>query len=76
MKFEIELTEAETKAMNFICSDVTEWIQNAASNRARIAMQEIFDMEVARMVLDPSIESMPTNIEEVVLAANLDEEDS
>jgi hypothetical protein len=71
MKFEIELNEAEVKAMNCVCSDITEWIQKAASNRARIAMQEIFEREVQRMVSDPTITEIPADIEAVVLSADI-----
>ena len=41
MDYTITLTEAETKAMEYISTDVDEWITNAATNRARIAIDEI-----------------------------------
>lgn len=71
MKIELELTEAEAKAMSFVCADIKEWAQNALSNRARIAMQEVFDREVARMVSDPTTNAIPASIEEVVLRAQI-----
>jgi len=80
MKYEIELNEAEVKALSYVAYDPREWIQNAASNRARIAMEEIFQLEVARMLADPSITEIPADREAVVLAANIisakDREDS
>lgn len=69
MEYTITLTEAEAKAMSFICADVQDWIQNAASNRARIAMQEVFEREVQRMIADPTTTAIPADIETVVLGA-------
>jgi hypothetical protein len=71
MKYEIELNEAEVKALSYVAYDPREWIQNAASNRARIAIEEIFQLEVARMLADPSITEIPADREAVVLAANI-----
>ena len=41
MDYNITLTEAQQKAMEYIATDVDEWITNAATNRARIAIDEI-----------------------------------
>ena len=41
MDYTITLTESEQKAMEYIAADVDEWITNAATNRARIAIDEI-----------------------------------
>ena len=38
---------------------------------ARIAMDEIYDMEVACMTADPTITSIPADKEAVVLAADI-----
>ena len=37
----VTLTDAEEKAMEYAAASVSEWIDNAAHNRARIAMDEI-----------------------------------
>ena len=37
MDYTVTLTEAETKAMEYVAADVQDWIDNAATNRARIA---------------------------------------
>jgi len=71
MKYEIELNEAEVKAISYVAYDPHEWIQNAAAERARIAMEEIFQLEVARMLADPTITEIPADREAVVLAANI-----
>jgi hypothetical protein len=71
MKYTITLTEAQDKALLYVAYDVQEWIQNVASERARIAMEEIFQLEVARMLADPTITEIPADREAVVLAANI-----
>jgi len=69
--YTIELTDAETKAMEYVAFSVQDWADNALQNRARIAMDEIYDAEVARMTADPDITSIPADKEAVVLAADI-----
>lgn len=71
MEYTIILTDAEKKALDYVAYDTQEWIQNAASERARLAMEEIFQLEVARMLADPTITEIPADREAVVLAANV-----
>ena len=71
MEYIITLTDAEKKALDYVAYDPQEWIQNAASERARLAMEEIFQLEVARMLADPTITEIPADREAVVLAANI-----
>jgi len=69
--FTVELTDAELKALAFVAFDPQDWIDNAVHERCRIAMEEIFNMEVQRMLQDPSITEIPADREAVVLAANI-----
>lgn len=39
--YTVTLTDAEDKAMQYAAASVSEWIDNSAHNRARIAMDEI-----------------------------------
>lgn len=71
MDYTITLTEAEDKALAHVAFDIQEWIQNAAKERARIAMEQIFQDEVTRMVADPTITDIPADIEAVVLDADI-----
>lgn len=71
MEYTVILTEAQNKALAYVAADPSEWIQNAASERARIAMEEIFQMEVRRMLSDPEIKEIPADKEAVVLAADI-----
>lgn len=71
MEYLIKLTEAENKALAYVTADPHEWIQNAASERARIAMEEIFQKEIQRMIADPNVTEIPADREAVVLAADI-----
>lgn len=70
-EYTITLNEAEAKAMAYVAYSPEDWIQHAASERARIAMEEIFEIETRRMLADPSVKSIPADREAVVLAAEL-----
>jgi hypothetical protein len=69
--FTVTLTDAELKALAFIAYSPQDWINNVVHERCRIAMEEIFTTEVARMVADPTTTSIPANREQVVLNANI-----
>ena len=45
--YTITLTDSERKAMEYIAVDVDYWITNAATNRARIAIDEIVSLNTA-----------------------------
>ena len=69
--YTITLTDAQVKAMEYVAFSVQDWADNALQNRARIAMDEIYNEEVARMTADPTITSIPADKEAVVLAADI-----
>lgn len=69
--FTIELTDAELKALAYVAYDPHEWMVNAVKERCRIAMEEIFQNEVARMVQDPDVKEIPADRETVVLSADI-----
>jgi hypothetical protein len=70
-KYTITLTDSENKAMEHIAYSVQEWIDNAVKNRARIAKEEIYNVEIERMNADPSIDTIPANLDQVVLDADI-----
>ena len=45
--YTVTLTDTEKTAMEFIAFDVDDWITNAATNRARIAIEEIIALNTA-----------------------------
>ena len=71
MKITVTLTDAQYKALAYVAVDPKEWVQNAASVRANVAIDEMFQVELQRMIADPSITSIPADKEAVVLASTL-----
>lgn len=69
--FAVTLTDAELKALAYVAADPQDWIDNAVHNRCRIAIDEIYAAEVARMTADPDITTIPADKEQVVLNANV-----
>ena len=67
----ITLTAAQEKALGYVALSPQDWAENAVHNRCRIAIDEIYSAEVARMTADPDITSIPADKDAVVLAANL-----
>ena len=47
MNYTITVSETERKALEYIARDVHEWITNAATNRARQAIEEIIALNTA-----------------------------
>ena len=71
MNITITLTAAQEKGLAYVAVSPQDWAENAVHNRCRQAIDEIYDMEVARMTADPSITSIPADKDAVVLAANV-----
>ena len=71
MNITIELTETQEKALAYVALSPQEWAENVVHNRCRQAIDEIYNMEVARMTADPDITSIPADKDTVVLAADI-----
>jgi hypothetical protein len=71
MNYTITITDAENKALAYVAADPQDWINNAVKERCRLAIEEIFQAEVKRMLNDPSITEIPADRDAVVLAANI-----
>ena len=67
--FTITLSDVEVKALTHVMADPQEWTQNAISERARIAGEELVVQETARMIADPNITTIPATAEEIIMAA-------
>ena len=46
-KYEIELTDTEDKAMQYVCADIQKWAELTVKDRARIAKDEIIAANTA-----------------------------
>ena len=68
MDYTITLTEAEDLALQYVAADPQDWIDNAATNRARIAIDEICDLYVKHK-LESNQPITATNKPDMVLAA-------
>lgn len=67
----IELTDTQERALAYVASSPQEWAENAVYNRCRQAIDEIYALEVKRMIDDPDITSIPADKDAVVLAADI-----
>ena len=65
--YTVELTETETKAMEWLTDPVQDWIDNAAHNKARIATDDIVDIYTKR-ALDEGVQ-IPITRDEIVADA-------
>jgi hypothetical protein len=65
--YTIEYTETEDLAMHWAALSADEWIQNAAHERARIAIEEIVKIAVQQFLAVG--QSIPGTREEIVAAA-------
>ena len=68
--FNIELSSAELKALEYVSISANEWIQNAVHERCRIAIEEIVANEVNRL-LEAGL-PIPSSKDEIVLQADIE----
>lgn len=68
--YTITLSDAENKALHFVALSAQEWIDNAVHERCRIAIDEIVNAEIERMLA--AGESITGSKEDIVLAANVE----
>ena len=66
--FTITLSDVELLALSHVMADPQQWAQNAITERARIAMEELVAIETARMIADPSFTQIPATAEEIIMA--------
>ena len=69
--YTITLDDSEVKAMEYEVYSIQDWAENALKNRARKAKDKIYNSEVVRMTDDPDITSIPADIDQVVLDADI-----
>ena len=65
--YTVNYTETENKAMQYAAASVDDWIQNAAHERARIAIDEIVALAVQKFL--EAGQSIPGSKDEIVAAA-------
>ena len=67
--FTVTTTDLEDKALRWAEQDPQLWLETLVHHRANIAMKELYSLELKKALADPSIASISSNIEEVVLAS-------
>jgi hypothetical protein len=68
--YTITLTDAQDKALSVVTLDQQDWIENAVSERCRIAIDEIVNAEVQRKLA--AGETISGTKDEIVLAADIE----
>jgi hypothetical protein len=68
--YTITLSDAEDKALHAIALSAQDWIDNAVHERCRIAIDEIVQLEVKRM-LDAG-QTISGSRDDIVLAASIE----
>jgi len=63
----VELTDTEMKAMEYVAASPVDWADNAVTNRARIAIDEIVSIYTQR-ALDEGVQ-IPSTRDEIVADA-------
>lgn len=66
-----ELTDTEAMVLAHIALDPLDFIDNLATWQANLAMDEIVQSEIDRMLADPNTPTIPSTREEIVQNAVL-----
>ena len=69
-QYTITLTPAEDKALSVVAFDQNEWIQNVVHERCRIAIEEIVQVEVQRLLAEGK--PITGSKDDIVLEANIE----
>jgi len=69
--FTITVTDVQYKALAYTAFDPEEYITNFVNHSAEVVIDEIYKLEVERMINDPDVDSIPANKEQVVLDADI-----
>ena len=67
----ITITDDEMLALEYVAVDPVEWCTNFTKVRAAAAMQEIYENELAKLMADPDVKTIPASKEAVVRGANI-----
>ena len=69
-QYTITLSDAQDKALHTVALDAQEWIENVTFHRANVAMEEIVNSEVQRLLA--AGQPITGSKDEIVLAANVE----
>jgi hypothetical protein len=69
VSFTVECSDVEYKALQHYMTDVTEWLQLTLTGRAGVAIDDLVKREMARMLSDPSVTTIPADKNTIVMNA-------
>jgi len=67
----VELNDLDEKCMRYLAANPDEWVRNFVTARIFAAKQEIYQAEVRRMTADPTITTIPADVDTVVAQADI-----
>lgn len=67
----ITLTDVEDAALGHVARDQYDWLENLVTWKARVAMDEIIDIELQRMQNDPNVTHVPMDRATIIGQASL-----
>lgn len=65
----VQCSDIEYKALQHYMADVQEWLQLTLTGRASVAIDDLVKREMARMLADPSVTTIPADKNTIVLNA-------
>jgi hypothetical protein len=65
----VTLTALEDKAVRWAERDPQKWLDVVVKNRAHVAAKELYSIELKKALDDPSIETISSNMHEVILTS-------
>lgn len=68
--YTVTLSDAEDKALHVVALSAKDWIDNAVHERCRLAIEDIVNAEVQRLLA--AGESINGSKEDIVMAANIE----
>jgi hypothetical protein len=71
MLLTINLNDVQAKALAHVIASPQEWAENFVFERARLAGDDLYAAEMARLNADPGVQTIPANKDTVILQSPL-----
>ena len=71
MTITVTLNDVDEKCMRYLAACPEEWVNNFVQARIFAAKQEIYHAEIRRMTADPTVQSIPADVDAVVRDAEI-----
>jgi hypothetical protein len=67
--YTVTTTDLEDKALRWAVQNPAVWLTVVVKHRAKAAMKELYSIELKKALADPTVKTLSSNMEEVVLAS-------